>query len=87
MPKWLSALLTTIAGSGHVINAASGLIPHEYQLPVGVGLVLAQNYITNLAHAYNPDGTKAEVAYVRRADQSIVYTPVNPIDPMDKDKK
>lgn len=47
-------------------NQASGLIPVKYQTYVALAVGLAQALVAWRAHTVNPDGTPAEVGYVKK---------------------
>lgn len=52
-----------VAIGGQTFNAYGGLIPHQHQPKIAVGLSLAQFVIGQLQHSSNPDGTPATEPY------------------------
>ena len=58
-------ILQVIATGMQLVNQLGGIVPSKYQTLVLAVLSAAQGVIGAIAHFSNPDGTTANVAYVK----------------------
>lgn len=67
MKRWHNIFGQSAALLTHVVNYWTPLVPEPKKPYVFAAVGTAQAVLGILAHAYNPDGTKAEVAYDPKA--------------------
>lgn len=65
MKSFWNKFIQVTASVGQVANFMSAMVPMEAKPYVAGSLAIAQAVAAMAAHKYNPDGTKAEVAYVK----------------------
>lgn len=65
MPRWVSILIQVTMTAGQIYNVWGPLVPEEQKIFVAAALGSIQIVVNNIASQYNPDGTKAELPYVK----------------------
>jgi len=65
MTKFINILTQTFLGLGQITNLIYPILGEKQKGYVAVGLGVAQVVVSAVAHAYNPDGTPANVAYTK----------------------
>ena len=68
MPRWVNIALQVLAVIGQLENGYGELLPGEHRTFIAIALGVGQIIVSAIAHAYNPDGTPAAVAYTKGGD-------------------
>lgn len=64
-------LAQSVALIAQLFNQVGGVVPAKYQVPIALGIGVAQSIMAFVAHFTNPDGTSASTAYVKPPQQGV----------------